>query len=140
MGKLAIITQLELGDIPGAAVPRWVSALKRMIRRGRGILPQGLLKLLKWRRKLTLLKRRNAHPNIPAKRPKQALNVKQEMKVNISELAVSNIMWVPKQLYDNDIVRAEMDRKYPSGWCGTQYNTAIDLVCNTRYHLTQVDC
>ena len=72
----------------------------------------------------------NTHRNIPVKRPKQALNVKQEMKVCISELAVSNMIWVPKQLYD--IVRAEMDRKYPFGWCGIQYNTAIDLVCNTR--------
>ena len=75
----------------------------------------------------------NLHPNIPVKRPKQALDVKQEMKIRISVLAVSNMKWLPKQVYDT--CRAEIDKKYPSGWCVIQYNTAIDLVCNTRRQL-----
>ena len=75
----------------------------------------------------------NLHPNIPAKRPKQALDVKEEMKIRISFLAVSNMTWLPKQVYDT--CRAEIDEKYPSGWCGIQYNSAIDLVRNTRRQL-----
>ena len=75
-------------------------------------------------------KKENSHPNIPVKRPKQALDVRQEMKIRISVLAVSNMTWLLKQVYDT--CRGEIDKKYLSGWCGIQYNTAIDLVCNTN--------
>jgi hypothetical protein len=75
----------------------------------------------------------NSHPNIPVKRPKQVLDVKQEMKIRVSIFAVSNMTWLPKQVYDT--CRAEIDEKYPSGWCGIQYNTAINLVCNSRRQL-----
>jgi hypothetical protein len=83
--------------------------------------------------KVVEAEKENSHPNIPVKRPKQGLDVKQEMKICISVLAVSNMTWLPKQVYDT--CRAEIDKKYLSGWCGIQYNTAIDLVCNTRRQL-----
>ena len=70
-------------------------------------------------------KKENSHPNIPVKRPKLALDVRQEMKIRISVLDVSNMTWHLKQVYDTH--RAEIDKKYLSGWCGIQYNTAIDL-------------
>jgi len=72
-------------------------------------------------------------PNIPVKRPKQARDVKQEMKICISVLAVSKMTWLLKQVHDT--CRAEIDKKYPSGWCGIQYNSAIVNVCNTRRQL-----
>ena len=79
------------------------------------------------------VEKENSHPNIPMKRPKQALDVKQEMKICISVLAVSNMTWLLKQVYDT--CRADIDEKYPSGWCGIQYNTVIDLIRNTRRQL-----
>ncbi len=60
------------------------------------------------------VEKENLHPNIPVKRPKQGLDVKQEMKICISVLAVSNMPWLPKQVYDT--CRAEIDKKYLSGW------------------------
>ena len=55
------------------------------------------------------------------------------MSIRISALAVSNMTWLPKQVYDT--CRTEIDQKYPLGWSGIVYQSAIDLVHNTRRQL-----
>ena len=59
------------------------------------------------------------------------------MSIRISALAVSNMTWLPKQVHDT--CRTEIDQKYPSGWSGIVYQSAIDLVCNTRRQLNFED-
>ena len=81
--------------------------------------------LLKWRRRIRIL--------TFLRRDLNRLDVKEEMKIRISVLAVSNMTRLPKQVHDT--CRSEIDQKYVSGWSGIVYQSAIDLVRNTRRHL-----
>ncbi len=79
-----------------------------------------------------IIEKENCDPNImvPAKKAKQCIDVREEMKARLVALATSNLTVIPKALYD--ACRAEMDRIYPSGWIGLEYYQATKLVQNTR--------